>query len=62
MHIEQPVGAVLPACQLPGGSWVTTKVVESGDGMPSLELTGVYQPIEISISDLEAICAWATRS
>jgi hypothetical protein len=61
--IRQPIGAKLHMRELPGGSFVNTEVIEGPDGMPDLRLTTTpwsRRPVEVSISDLEAIVRWAT--
>ncbi len=64
--IRKPIGAKLPSCELPGGSFVNTEVVEGPDGMPDLRLmnpiaaNGV-RTVNVSISDLATIVAWAER-
>ena len=60
MKISQPIGCKLPNCTLPGSSFVNTEVIEGLDGMPDLRLTNpTGGPIDVSISDLSAILAWA---
>ena len=60
--IRKPIGAKLPMCELPGASFVNTEVIESPDGMPDLRLTmPTGRPVDISISDLEAILRWSER-
>lgn len=62
MMIQRPIGAKLPLCELPGGSFVNTEVIEGPDGLPDLRLqhpTG--RPVDLSISDLQAILNWAAR-
>lgn len=62
MKINAPIGAKLPCCELPGGSFVNTEVIEASDGMPDLLLTHpTGLPVQVSISDLHTILAWATR-
>lgn len=64
MNIRKPIGVKLPLCELPGGSFVNTEVIESPDGLPDLRLTSPFSTgssVDISISDLRAILAWAER-
>lgn len=59
--IQKPIGAKLPLCTLPSGSFVNTEVIEGSDGMPDLRLwhpTG--RQVDLSINDLQAILVWAT--
>lgn len=61
--ILKPIGAYLPCCDLPGRSFINTKVVESPDGMPDLEMTHPAGPgpWRVSISDLRTILDWASK-
>jgi hypothetical protein len=62
MMIRKPIGAKLPCCELPGGSFVNTVVIEAPDGLPDLRLTHpAGKPLDVSISDLNAIFTWAER-
>lgn len=62
MRIVQPIGARLPSCELPSGSYVNAKIIHGADGLPNIMLTSsLAKPyIEIAVSDLETIKRWAT--
>lgn len=60
MMILKPTGAILPCCELPGGSFVNTKVIDASDGLPDLELTHPSGGrLQVSITDLRTIIDWA---
>lgn len=63
MYIAKPVGAKLPNCVLPGGSFVNAEIVEGPDGLKDIRLHSAHckSSVDVSISDLNCIINWAQR-